>query len=44
LHLLTFFGYIRGTGSALGVAFLRARALDLTFLPDLFDVRTEIAT
>ena len=34
-------GYKRGTGGSSGVAFLRA-ALDLTFFPELLDVRTEI--
>ena len=41
LNLLSFFGYKRGTGRSSGVAFLR-KALDLTFFPELFDVRTEI--
>ncbi len=34
-------GYKPGTGGSSGVAFLR-QALDLTFFPELFDVRTEI--
>jgi tryptophan 2,3-dioxygenase len=34
-------GYKRGTGGSSGVGFLR-QALDLTFFPELFDVRTEI--
>ncbi|MFB3087601.1 MAG: tryptophan 2,3-dioxygenase [Acidiferrobacterales bacterium] len=34
-------GYKRGTGGSSGVAFLR-RALDHTFFPELYDVRTEI--
>ena len=34
-------GYKRGTGGSVGVAFLK-QALDLTFFPELFDVRTEI--
>jgi tryptophan 2,3-dioxygenase len=34
-------GYKRGTGGSSGVAFLRA-ALDLTFFPELLEVRTEI--
>jgi tryptophan 2,3-dioxygenase len=34
-------GYKRGTGGSSGVGFLR-RALDLTFFPELLDVRTEI--
>lgn len=34
-------GTVRGTGGSSGVAFLRA-ALDLTFFPELFAVRTEI--
>ncbi len=34
-------GYKRGTGGSSGVGFLRA-ALDLTFFPELLDVRTEI--
>ena len=32
-------GFKRGTGGSSGVAFLR-KALDLTFFPELFDVRT----
>ncbi|MGH8469719.1 MAG: tryptophan 2,3-dioxygenase [Gammaproteobacteria bacterium] len=36
-------GYKRGTGGSSGVAFLK-QALDLTFFPELFDVRTEIGT
>ncbi len=34
-------GYRRGTGGSSGVAFLK-KALDLTFFPELLDVRTEI--
>lgn len=34
-------GYKRGTGGSTGVAFLK-RALDLTFFPELWAVRTEI--
>ncbi|UGS34484.1 tryptophan 2,3-dioxygenase [Capillimicrobium parvum] len=34
-------GYKRGTGGSSGVGFLRA-ALDLTFFPELLEVRTEI--
>jgi tryptophan 2,3-dioxygenase len=34
-------GYKRGTGGSSGVGFLRA-ALDLTFFPELLDVRTKI--
>jgi tryptophan 2,3-dioxygenase len=34
-------GYKRGTGGSSGVAFLK-QALELTFFPELFDVRTEI--
>jgi len=34
-------GYKRGTGGSSGVDFLK-RALDLTFFPELLDVRTEI--
>jgi tryptophan 2,3-dioxygenase len=34
-------GYKRGTGGSSGVGFLRA-ALELTFFPELLDVRTEI--
>ena len=34
-------GYRRGTGGSSGVAFLR-QALDLTFFPELFDVRTAL--
>jgi tryptophan 2,3-dioxygenase len=34
-------GYKRGTGGSSGVGFLRA-ALDLTFFPELLDVRTQI--
>ena len=36
-------GYKRGTGGSSGVGFLRA-ALDLTFFPELLDVRTEIGS
>ncbi len=34
-------GFRRGTGGSSGVGFLK-RALDLTFFPELFEVRTEI--
>jgi tryptophan 2,3-dioxygenase len=34
-------GFKRGTGGSSGVDFLR-RALDLTFFPELFALRTEI--
>jgi tryptophan 2,3-dioxygenase len=34
-------GFKRGTGGSSGVAFLR-RALDLTFFPEIYSVRTEI--
>ncbi|MBK8283622.1 MAG: tryptophan 2,3-dioxygenase [Ahniella sp.] len=34
-------GYRRGTGGSSGVAFLR-KALELTFFPELFEVRTEL--
>ena len=34
-------GFKRGTGGSSGVAFLR-KALDLTFFPELWDVRTEL--
>lgn len=34
-------GFRRGTGGSSGVAFLK-RALDLTFFPELFEVRTEL--
>ena len=34
-------GFKRGTGGSSGVAFLK-RALDLTFFPELYSVRTEI--
>jgi tryptophan 2,3-dioxygenase len=34
-------GYKRGTGGSSGVAFLK-QALELTFFPELFEVRTEI--
>ncbi|MDX1555021.1 MAG: tryptophan 2,3-dioxygenase family protein, partial [Xanthomonadales bacterium] len=34
-------GFKRGTGGSSGVAFLK-KALDLTFFPELLDVRTEI--
>jgi len=34
-------GFKRGTGGSSGVSFLK-RALELTFFPELFDVRTEI--
>jgi tryptophan 2,3-dioxygenase len=36
-------GYRRGTGGSSGVAFLR-KALDLTFFPELLEVRTVIGT
>ncbi len=36
-------GFKRGTGGSSGVTFLRA-ALDLTFFPELYAVRTEIGT
>ncbi|MCO8270565.1 tryptophan 2,3-dioxygenase family protein [Actinoplanes sp. TRM 88003] len=36
-------GFKRGTGGSSGVAFLKA-ALDLTFFPELYAVRTEIGT
>ncbi|MBX3725842.1 MAG: tryptophan 2,3-dioxygenase [Xanthomonadales bacterium] len=36
-------GFRRGTGGSSGVAFLK-RALDLTFFPELFEVRTELGT
>jgi tryptophan 2,3-dioxygenase len=36
-------GFKRGTGGSSGVSFLR-RALELTFFPELFAVRTEIGT
>ncbi len=36
-------GHKRGTGGSSGVGFLR-RALDLTFFPELLDVRTEIGS
>jgi tryptophan 2,3-dioxygenase len=36
-------GYKRGTGGSSGVGFLR-RALELTFFPELLEVRTEIGT
>ena len=36
-------GFKRGTGGSSGVGFLQ-RALDLTFFPELFAVRTEIGT
>ena len=35
------FGFKRGTGGSSGVAFLK-KALELTFFPELIDVRTEI--
>jgi tryptophan 2,3-dioxygenase len=34
-------GFKKGTGGSSGVAFLK-KALDLTFFPELLDVRTEI--
>ncbi|MGK5172371.1 tryptophan 2,3-dioxygenase family protein [Geodermatophilus sp. CPCC 205761] len=36
-------GFKTGTGGSSGVGFLR-RALDLTFFPELYAVRTEIGT
>jgi tryptophan 2,3-dioxygenase len=36
-------GYKRGTGGSSGVAFLR-RALEISFFPELIDVRTEIGS
>jgi tryptophan 2,3-dioxygenase len=36
-------GFRRGTGGSSGVAFLK-KALELTFFPELIDVRTEIGT
>jgi len=36
-------GHKKGTGGSSGVAFLR-KALDLTFFPELIDVRTDIGT
>jgi tryptophan 2,3-dioxygenase len=45
-HLLTVqrtIGFKRGTGGSSGVGFLR-RALDLSFFPELYAVRTEIGT
>ncbi|HEX4622657.1 MAG TPA: tryptophan 2,3-dioxygenase family protein, partial [Myxococcaceae bacterium] len=36
-------GYKHGTGGSSGVQFLR-KALDLTFFPELWDVRTELGT
>ena len=36
-------GYKRGTGGSTGVAFLK-RALDLTFFPELWAVRTTIGS
>ena len=36
-------GYRRGTGGSSGVGFLK-KALDLTFFPELFEVRTTIGT
>lgn len=35
-------GYRRGTGGSSGVAFLQ-KALDLSFFPELFDVRTQLS-
>ena len=35
-------GYKRGTGGSSGVAFLK-QALELTFFPELFEVRTELS-
>jgi tryptophan 2,3-dioxygenase len=34
-------GYRRGTGGSSGVGFLQ-KALELTFFPELLDVRTEL--
>jgi len=34
-------GFRQGTGGSSGVAFLR-KAMDLTFFPELLDVRTEL--
>jgi tryptophan 2,3-dioxygenase len=45
-HLLTVqrtIGFKTGTGGSSGVGFLQ-RALDLTFFPELYTVRTEIGT
>jgi len=45
-HLLTVqrtIGFKTGTGGSSGVGFLQ-RALDLTFFPELYAVRTEIGT
>ena len=39
--VLRIIGFKRGSGGSSGVDFLK-RALDLTFFPELFDVRTEI--
>jgi tryptophan 2,3-dioxygenase len=36
-------GFRRGTGGSTGVAFLK-RALELTFFPELFEVRTELGS
>lgn len=36
-------GFKRGTGGSSGVGYLK-RALDITFFPELFDVRTEIGS
>ncbi len=36
-------GYKHGTGGSSGVTFLK-KALEITFFPELFDVRTEIGT
>jgi len=36
-------GFRRGTGGSSGVAFLK-KALELTFFPELFEVRTVIGT
>ena len=35
-------GYQRGTGGSSGVGFLK-QALELTFFPELYEVRTELA-
>jgi tryptophan 2,3-dioxygenase len=36
-------GHRRGTGGSSGVGFLK-KALDLTFFPELMEVRTELGT
>ena len=40
-YLVRIIGHKRGTGGSSGVAFLK-KALELTFFPELIDVRTEI--